>query len=89
MCSSVEYIPLQTEPNSIIGRRPILKKSGKLFYITYINSDNCMVFDSEGLFRNIIGRKGNAIGEFTYINNFEVEEDRFNIAIRDFNKIQT
>lgn len=87
MCSSVEYIPLQTEPNSIIGRRPLLKKSGKLFYITYINSDKCMVFDSEGLFRNTIGRKGNAIGEYSYINDLNNEEDRSNIAIRDFNKI--
>ena len=87
LCNSLEYIPLQTETNSIIGSWPKLQTSGDLFYITYINSDNCIVFDSEGLFRNIIGRKGNAKGEYTYINDLNIEEDRSNIALRDFKKI--
>lgn len=87
LCSSLEYIPLQTEPNSIIGRRPNIKTSGNLFYITYLYSDNCLVFDSKGVFRNIIGQKGNAKGEYTRINELNIEEDRSNIALSDFNKI--
>lgn len=87
LCSSLEYIPLQTDPNSIVGSRPKLQTSGDLFYVTYIYSDNCMVFDSDGLFRNTIGRKGNAKGEYTYINDLNIEEDRSNIALRDFKKI--
>jgi len=89
LCSSIEYIPLCTDDNSIIGSRPLLNILDGSFYITDNKSDNCKIFDSTGCFLNTIGQKGNSKGEYISIRGFDIEEDRSNVAIRDFNKIVT
>lgn len=87
ICSSVEYITLQTETNSIVGARPTINILNDLLLITYRNSENCMVFDSEGIFKNSVGQRGNSKKEYTHIGGINVLEDSSLVAIRDFNKI--
>lgn len=72
LCSSVEYIPLQTDSNSIIGSRPLLNVLDSSFYITYSNSDNCKVFDLSGSFRHTIGNKGKSKGEYISNRGFDL-----------------
>ena len=87
ICSSVEYIALQTETNSIVGARPTLNILNDLLLITYRNSNNCMVFDSKGIFKSTIGQRGNSKKEYTHIGGLNVLEDSSYVAIRDFSKI--
>ena len=87
LCSSIDYIPLQTETNSIVGARPTLNILNDVLLITYTNSDNCMVFGSDGIFKSSIGQRGNSKKEYTNISELNVLEDSSLVAIKDFNKI--
>jgi hypothetical protein len=72
-CSSVDYIPLQTVNEAIIGSRPEIKVSNGLFIIKYLRGNNLIVFDSTGRFLNTIGILGNASNEYTSLEGFDAD----------------
>ena len=87
-CTSIEYIPLQTHPDALIGNSPSLHQLDNYFYILNLYKDESgKLFDKNGKFIRNIGSKGRASGEFSQILGFQIETDRSYIAIRDYRKI--
>lgn len=67
-------IPLETNPNSLIGDfRKILKYAGK-FYVSF-NRTSLIVFDGQGNYLRKIGCVGNGPGEYTSISDFDVNKE--------------
>jgi 6-bladed beta-propeller len=87
ICSSIEYIPLQTDSTALIGERPFFAEAGGFFYCADSQGKNCKVFDGKGNFIKTIGNKGNGKGEFIILSELAVDSHNSNVLIRDFNKI--
>lgn len=76
MLSDVEYIPLETNHQSIIGEISKVVYFNQRFYILDSDITNSIyIFNNEGKYINKISRKGSGPGEYTRIYDFDI--DRF------------
>lgn len=85
IAKTVEYIPLKTEGNTLIGQiREIFVSDDTIIVQGY---DYCKTFDKKGRFLFNIGRVGKGPGEYLYINAFSVNQERHQIYITCNGKI--
>ena len=85
--SSVNYIPLESTPNSLVGEisRLFITKSG--YFLVYDkNNSSIMVFDSEGKFRNLIGHCGHGPNEYIFAN--EVAYNHYNDQVVVYDNVK-
>lgn len=74
LVDSVEYIPLETTDECLLGNIYNIKEDAGIFFIWV--REGLYAFSSDGKFLNRIGRKGDAPGEYIYMNCFYL--DTFN-----------
>lgn len=86
-CSNIDYIPLQTVDNAVIGTWPEIKESNGYLILKYSECKNLKVFDSTGKFINTIGILGNAANEYSQIEGFDTDNKNRLITINDFRKL--
>lgn len=86
LCSSIEYIPLQTNSSSLLGSRQFIQISGESIYCADSDSPDCKVFNKKGNFLKNIGHRGKGKGEFLYLSRIMAENGQ-PFAVSDFRKI--
>lgn len=79
---SYQFIPLETNNNSLIGNITDLKIVNNHIYINS-DRDKLLVFDLSGKFITQIGNKGNGPGEYNLISNFHIDTDKNILTIAD------
>ncbi|MCK9304656.1 MAG: 6-bladed beta-propeller, partial [Bacteroidales bacterium] len=82
-----EYIPLETNNNSLLGniRKIFFEKS--MFYVVD-NNNVCKIFDRKGKYLKTIDRKGNGPEEYAQISDINVDPETGNILILERNNIK-
>ena len=73
--SSIRYIPLQTNENSVIGSVGHLKTDGRYFYLTSVaGGGEVKVFSADGRFVRRLGNKGRGPGEYLSAGGLFIDE---------------
>jgi hypothetical protein len=72
--SEVEYIPLETHPDALIGEYRHLMVTPTRIFVA--GSDFCYAFTREGRFVTNIGQAGRGPGEYTSMTGLSVDEER-------------
>ncbi len=89
--SNIEYIPLQTAENSLMGSvRHKIEYLDKRIYIENIEGifkSGILCFNLDGKFLFKIENTGRGPEEYTFINDFDVSPDNKNITILSRNKL--
>lgn len=81
--SSIEYIPLETNDNTLIRRiNKLLFHDGK-FYLLDTDANTIFIFNRDGSFLRKISRLGRGPGEYVDIRNFDVSKDDNSIWVYD------
>ncbi len=85
--SSVEYIPLETNEESVLGRYPKFLVNNDYLYVDYLNSKRVVIFDiSDGKYARVLKRYGRAYGEYLSCMNFDISAEGNDIIVLDVNK---
>ena len=71
--SDIEYVPLETTTECLIGRRPNINISENYIFVSA--EPNCLLFSRQGKFIRHIGNKGNGPGDFTSITDVKIDEE--------------
>lgn len=87
-CSKIEYIPLQTDSNSLIDnmRLELYAYDGNYCFINF-SMKECKVFDRTGKYLRSIGKAGRAGNEFNTIIDMKMNPGNGNIIIYDWDKL--
>ena len=83
--SSIEYIPLETSVESMLGRVAAMAEGNSCFYLA--TGEGVKVFDSNGKYRGNIGSTGRGPGEVGKVSRIICEEDTKGVALVDIDKI--
>jgi len=86
IAESIEYIPLETNSNSMSNLDDALRISMSVSenYMVFCNLDkNICLFDSKGRFISVIGRTGKGPGEYTSVKGLKISADEKSIWILD------
>lgn len=88
-CSSLEYIPLQTDSSALLSDfiRQLTCLGENYFFFIEHNSRQGKLFNKEGKFLNNIGTYGNAKGEYRNPMGVFLDETKGEIIINDINKL--
>lgn len=88
-CSSLEYIPLQTDSSALLSDfiREITSIGDNYFFFIEHNSIQGKLFNKEGKYLNNIGAHGNAKGEYRNPMGVFLDETKGEIIINDVNKL--
>lgn len=81
---SISYIPLETSEKCLLGELLRTKRDGDFYFVE--DAKGLFVFGKDGRFLNEIGHKGNAPGEYLYMDNFYL--DRKNKQVCIINNVQ-
>ena len=81
---SISYIPLETSEKCLLGELQRTKRDGDFYFVE--DAKGLFVFGKDGRFLNEIGHKGNAPGEYLYMDNFYL--DRKNKQVCIINNVQ-
>ena len=73
IASEIQFIPLETNSKSIIGRGVRVKMNDSLIIIS--DREKILLFSKEGKFIRQIGKRGNGPGEYPMVFNFEFKND--------------
>lgn len=80
--SQVNYIPLETTTDNLIGFNPQLFVSPQNIYVfDQQYSKRVLTFDTKGNFQSFIGQTGNGPGEYAMAKNFIVDESAGEVII--------
>lgn len=84
----IDYIQLESNSECLIG------EIDKIYWIDSLwvvfdkyKANSIFVYDNHGKFKNKIGRRGKGVGEFLYVSDICVDENRKNVYVYD-NKIK-
>lgn len=80
---SIEYIPLETNDDILIGHIDKLIFHDSKFYLLDINSNTIFIFNRDGSFHNKISRTGGGPGEYIHIVDFDVSKNDNSIWVYD------
>ncbi len=83
--SSIEYIPLETSVESMLGRVAALAEGNDCFYLA--SGEGVKVFDSDGKYTGNIGSTGRGPGEVGKVSKIICEEETKGVALVDIDKI--
>jgi len=85
--TTVEYIPLETNKNSLLGdiRKIFFEKN--MFYVLD-NNYHCRIFDRSGRYISTFNRRGNGPEEYAQISDINIDPLSGNILILDRNTIK-
>ena len=75
----LKYIPLETTNSSVLERIKGIKLSGEYIFISDFNK--LLQFDREGKFIRQIGSNGKGPGEYIYVSDFCLDEERKKVYI--------
>ena len=67
---SISYIPLETLEKCLLGELQRTKRDGDFYFVE--DTKGLFVFGKDGRFLNEIAHKGNAPGEYLYMDNWTV-----------------
>ena len=76
---SVAYIPLETTPECLIGEIGCIKRDDNFYFVK--DRNGLYVFDENGHYLNMIGRKGNGPGEYVFMDNFFLDRDNDHVYV--------
>ena len=83
----VGTIALEMDPEALLGNVQLVQSDGGHFYVlTEGKTNGIYKFDLNGKFIGQIGRKGNGPGEFGYIQNFFLRDDKIVILDSELRK---
>jgi hypothetical protein len=85
LISGVEYIPLETMPNSLMHQSNYLTVTSSHIFVA--STTYCYVFSREGKFISSIGTRGRGPGEFIIITGISVDEENRIIYLDSSNGI--
>ena len=85
--STIEYIPLETNKNSLLGNIRKIFFEKNMFYVID-NNDVCKIFNRKGKYLKTINRKGNGPEEYVQIFDINVDPQTGNILFLDRNTIK-
>jgi hypothetical protein len=86
IASDIEYIPLQTTPNSIIGRIISIKVRGNYIYVATVDR-KLFCFDKSGKYLLNLNKVGKGPEEYEYCSEFDVNETNSIIAVKGLREI--
>ncbi|MDH6312232.1 thioredoxin-related protein [Parabacteroides sp. PFB2-10] len=86
--SEIRYIPLETTDNAMLMDIQDIRIDSGLFFILD-SQPGLFVFDSLGVFKNTIGRKGNGPGEYIHIYSFYIDRNNKQVGVMDNYKRKT
>ncbi len=78
---SILYIPLETNPNSLLRRIAQVQLNDSIIAISDMRK--VLLFDYDGNFIRKIGRRGEGPGEYGTIGHFKIKEDTVYVASRN------
>ena len=84
LATSVRYIPLETNPKSLLKKIDQIVFSKQYIFISDFNK--LFQFDKTGRFIKIIGRNGNGPGEYFKVLDFAVLEESNQVILLDYSK---
>jgi hypothetical protein len=84
--SDIEYIPLETNNNSMIKNIDKVKIRDNYIYIKN-NVLDVMCFDSKGQFLYKLDKSGRGPEEYTYINDYDISSDNNTLLVLSIRKI--
>ncbi|MDR1222123.1 MAG: 6-bladed beta-propeller [Tannerella sp.] len=84
LVSSVEYIPLETNDSCVTGQIYTYDVTPNYILVLCSKSTAVYLFDRSGRFIARVGRKGQGLGEYNYIDNIFVDEKLQRIFIRTY-----
>lgn len=76
---SISYIPLETSEKCLLGELQRIKRDGDFYFVE--DAKGLFVFGKGGRFLNEIGHKGNAPGEYLYMDNFYLDRKDKQVCI--------
>ena len=87
--SSVEIIPLETTNQSLLSMQPVNKSifENNKFYIKNDKKMEILVFEENGKFIKSIDHLGRGVGEYTYIQDFNINRFTGNLEILTLSNI--
>lgn len=86
--SSIEYIPLETLPEGMLGRvTAFTEGDGKFYFGSGQDNDGLKVFDDMGKFVGKIGDVGRGPGEYSKVMKLLYDDDNERIAVVDVGKV--
>ena len=77
---SISYIPFETSEKCLLGELQRTKRVGDFYFVE--DAKGLGVFGKYGRFLNEIGHKGNAPGEYLYMDNLYVYKRQLSACIR-------
>lgn len=77
----LEYIPLETTPNSMMGEILTIQFTTDYIFITAYPSNGLLQFDRKGKFIRIVGSRGRGPGEYRQISGFCLDQNTKKIYI--------
>jgi hypothetical protein len=80
IATDIEYIPLETTPNSLMGRIIHLKAIGNFIYASTVDS-KLFCFERTGKYKFCLDQAGNGPGEYQFITEFAVNDSNTLLAI--------
>jgi hypothetical protein len=80
IATDVEYIPLETSPNSIMGRIINLKVRNNFIYVATVDN-KIFCFNSSGKYLFNLAKAGRGPEEYTYCSTFDVNESNSILAV--------
>ncbi|PZX13413.1 6-bladed beta-propeller protein [Breznakibacter xylanolyticus] len=75
----VQYLPLETNENSMIARLDVMKKQGNKIFILDKTLSTVFIFNDKGDFVSKINKKGRGPGEYLYLKDFFVSNDKIHL----------
>ena len=81
--ADVEYIPLETNEQSLIGNTDFQAISDKYIIIGDMKYFQIIIFDRQGKFIRCINKRGQGPGEYNSFYAFDVDFDKEEIFIRE------
>lgn len=74
MLSHLEFVPLETRDDCLIGRIEVVKKRANRYYVLFQNS--LYIFDANGKFLLTINNVGQGLGEYKAICDFDADGEQ-------------
>ena len=88
LAESIEYIPLETLYNNLIGEITVFDISTNYILIYCRKSASIYLFGKDGRFISQIGRKGQGPGEYNSVDNIFIDEKKQQILVSTINPRQ-
>lgn len=80
---SLVYVPLETTPESLLGRIDKIESDASLLFVLDKDNNNAMRFTADGHFLGVLGKEGEGKGEHIQISDLSLDRENQQVCLLD------